>query len=158
MPEPNLANQGVLPMWLVIPVTLALMVIVASAIVSAAKATNPSSRRRIRLANGWVMLLTMPLAAAGFSLIDSSAQPRLFVKVWILTIGLICISIVLAILDMLNTARLARLAHRRLRRSFRHSLVTGEPIASEDEPSPNLRLVTGQGEPTGDLPSGARDD
>jgi hypothetical protein len=116
---PTLAISGVLPAWIVIPVTIALMLLVAGAITVAAKSTTPASRRRVRLANGWVMLLTMPMAAAGFTLIDSALQPRLFVKVWILVIGLICISVVLAILDILNTARLARISRARLRRSRR---------------------------------------
>lgn len=115
----TLAISGSLPAWIVIPVTIALMLIVAGAITIAARTTTPASRRRVRLANGWVMLLTMPLAAAGFTLIDSALQPRLFVKVWILVIGLISISVVLAILDILNTARLARISSARLRRSMR---------------------------------------
>lgn len=125
----TLANSSVLSPWFVIPLAIIVMLIVAGAITSAAKHTTPASRRRIRIANGWVMLLITPLAASGFGLIDSSTQPRLFVKVWILVIGLLCISVALAILDMVNTARLARLADRRLRLSVRTSasLVTTNP-------------------------------
>lgn len=140
--QTTIANSGVLPAWLVLPITALLMLIIAGAITSAAKHTTPASRRRIRLANGWVMLLTTPLAATGFSLIDSSAQPRLFVKVWVLVIGLIFISIVLAILDMLNTARLVRLSHQRLRGAIRHPPAPAStPGPHEaDTTSPPLRL------------------
>jgi len=130
---PSLASAGVLPLWLVLPATVVVMLTVAAAIQAAAKHTVPASRRRIRLANGWVMLLTTPLAAAGFGLIDSAVQPRLFVKVWILVIGMILISVVLAVLDMLNTARLARKAHHRLRVSIRQLSAPIEHNDAQDE-------------------------
>ena len=128
----TLANSSVLPAWFVIPLAAVVMLIVAAAITSAAKHTTPASRRRIRIANGWVMLLITPLAAFGFGLIDSSAQPRLFVKVWILVIGLLCITVALAILDMINTARIAKISNQRLLLSVRHSdsLPTTETPAS----------------------------
>lgn len=126
---PSLVASGVLPLWMVLPVTIALMIIVAAAIATASTRTSPASRRRIRLANGWVMLLTMPLAATGFTMIDSSVQPRLFVQLWILVIGLILISVMLAVLDILNTARLARLEHARLR-----AMIRGSGIRTQSSP------------------------
>jgi hypothetical protein len=131
----NLASSTVLSPWIVIPMAVITMLIVAAAITSTARHTTPASRRRIRLANGWVMLLIVPLAASGFGLIDSSTQPRLFVKSWILVIGLLCISVALAVLDMINTARLARLASRRLRLSI-HTPAT--PTSTNAD---SLRLV-----------------
>lgn len=145
--QTNLANSSVLPAWFVIPLAAIVMLVVAAAIASASRHTTPASRRRIRLANGWIMLLTTPLAATGFALIDSSTNPRLFVKIWILVIGLLSISIVLAVLDMLNTARLARLASQRLRLSVR---LSSSSIAHNPEP---LRLAPDQ-----DHPDGGRDD
>ena len=141
---PNLGSaQGILPAWLVIPPAVVTMLIVAAAI-TAAKHTTPDSRRRIRVANGWVMLLTIPLTAAGFSLIDSNTQPRLFVKVWILVIGLISISIMLALFDMLNTARLLRLNRRRLRHSIRtatEALIAHSADDTETTDRASLRLA-----------------
>ena len=143
---PTLANPGVLPLWFVLPATVVVMLTVAAAIQVAAKHTVPASRRRVRLANGWVMLLTTPLAAAGFGLIDSATQPRLFVKVWILVIGLISISVILAFMDMLNTARLARVSHQRLRASMRTLSAPIEHDAhrqprTDDEPASDLRIA-----------------
>lgn len=150
----TLAISGVLPAWLVIPSAVVVMLTVAAAITVTAKHTTPASRRRVRLANGWVMLLLTPLAATGFSLIDSAQHPRLFVQIWILVIGLIAISVVLAILDILNTARLARLAHRRLRTSINLTAETARAIAeaNADEPTA-LRLADEH-----QAPDGARHD
>jgi len=146
----TIAISGVLPAWLVIPSAVLVMLTVAAAITVTAKHTTPASRRRVRLANGWVMLLLIPLAATGFSLIDSAQQPRLFVQIWILVIGLISISVVLAIMDVLNTARLARLAHQRLRTSMRLTADTAQSIAESKSNEPiALRLADENETPDG---------
>ena len=83
------------------------------------------------------MLLTIPLTAVGFSLIDSNTQPRLFVKIWILVIGLVSISIALALFDMLNTARLVRLNRRRLRHSIRTATEALNAHSDDDNETPD---------------------
>ena len=151
----TLANSGsysgMLPAWFVLPATAVVMLIVAAAITAAAKYTTPGSRRRIRIANGWVMLLTTPLAATGFTLIDSNTQPRLFFQIWILTIGLISISVTLAILDMVNTARLARLSHQQRRLSIRLTTTSADIHGAniEQEPAP-LRFARDEQHTEGD--------
>jgi len=90
------------------------MLLVASH-VSATERIEPLSRRRIRLANGWVMLVTIPLIAAGFSLIAPYTQSRAFAMVWLAVIGLLCISVMLAMIDIVNTIRLGWRAQSELR-------------------------------------------
>jgi len=136
-----LANSGILPAWFVVPAASIVMIVLAGSITATRRHVTPASRRRIRIANGWVMLLTTPLTAAGFSLIDSQTQPRLFVQVWVLVIGLLAIVIGLALLDMLNTARLARRTRRRLQLSMRLSAAVASSACDSSGDKPDLQLT-----------------
>ena len=73
----------------------------------------PASRRRIRVCNGWIMLLTIPLIAAGVSLVSAPQSPRLFTLTWAAVVLLLVLSIALAAADALNTIRIARNDRRR---------------------------------------------
>ncbi len=107
----------VLSPWLVIPVVGVLMLMVAGHIGVLVESQAPASRRRIRIANGWVMLMELPMLGAGFGFVDSNTSPRLFALVWVAAIALLGISIGLAILDVANTLRLNLRTRRRLRRT-----------------------------------------
>lgn len=97
--------------WIALPAALATMALLSLHMTALSRSDTPASRKRIRIANGWVMLLGIPLLAAGVSVISSDSQPRAFVLVWLATLGLLVISVLLAILDAANTLRLG-LEHR----------------------------------------------
>lgn len=99
--------------WAVFAIAAAALVVVVVHVESVRRSDMPASRRRIRLANGWLMLFTVPVIAAGF-IAASPASPRLFVMVWMVAIGLVGLILMLACLDMLNTYRLARQQRREL--------------------------------------------
>lgn len=101
----------ILPVWLVLPVAGIMMLAVAAHIGVAEKRTEPASRRRIRIANGWVMLLAIPLLAIGFGVVSAASQ-RVFVMVWLAAFVLVALSVCLALLDMLNTLRIVRRTRR----------------------------------------------
>ena len=101
-----------------VPLALAAMLIVSAHVTITQASDAPSSRKRIRIVNGWVMLLALPLIAAGVSIVPSQSQPRLFLIVWICVILLLTLSIFLAILDATNTMRLAKIARQRQRIEF----------------------------------------
>lgn len=107
-----------LPPVVVIPVTIALMGVVVAYQYSVARGAAPGSRKRIRLANGWVMLVNLPTVAAGFSLINHAAHPRLFLGVWALAGGLLLISVFLALVDVVNTYRIGQASREALRREL----------------------------------------
>lgn len=109
-----MTDGGIVSAWITLPIGAALMAIIAwhSAWIDASD--EPVSRKRIRIMNGWVMLVGIPLLAAGFSLIDPDAKPRLFAMVWLGASALLLISVALAIADAVNTIRLAAAARRRL--------------------------------------------
>lgn len=92
--------------WAAIPLAVGAMALVSLHMTALQRGDAPASRKRIRLANGWVMLLGIPLLAAGIGVVDSASQPRAFVLVWLATLGLLVISVLLAVIDAANTARL----------------------------------------------------
>lgn len=107
-------SNTVLHPWLVLPVAGLMMLVVAAHIGATQERTEPRSRRRIRVANGWVMLLLLPLLGAGFGVINHQTHPRLFALVWLGAIGLLLLCILLAVADVVNTMRIARAARERL--------------------------------------------
>ena len=110
---------AILPAWGVLPIAALLMLIVAAHMEATRIATRPESRRRIRLANGWVMLVTIPLLASGFSLLDPEVERRAFVLVWLGVVWLLVLSLLLAVIDVANTIRIARRERRELTDRFR---------------------------------------
>jgi len=72
-----------------------------------------ATRRRLRVCNGWIMLIILPLLGAGVSLVSASRQPRLFALTWLTIILLLIVSILIALADTLNTIRRTRADRRR---------------------------------------------
>lgn len=122
------SNVPLLPAWVVLPVAVVVLLVVAVHLLVISNAPMPESRRRIRLASGWVMLLLVPFGAAAFGVVTPS-DPRTFVLVWLLVIFMLVMLIVLATLDVFNTGRL----YRREKRSIEESI--GLNTDAEDEPS-----------------------
>lgn len=109
---------AILPAWGVLPIAALLMLVVAAHMEATRAATRPESRRRIRLANGWVMLVTIPMLASGFSLLDPDVERRAFVLVWVGVVWLLVVSLLLAVIDVANTIRIARRDRRELTGRF----------------------------------------
>jgi hypothetical protein len=124
------AANPMLPTWLVlIGATLAGLAITAH-LSTLRRAPMPSSRRRIRTANGVVLLGLTALLAYALGFVEtlpagggSIGHIRSFVIGWMAIMGLVPIVLGLAILDVLNTVRLRRAALRRLRRELRGELL-----------------------------------
>jgi len=94
--------------WIILPLTLASMLIVSAHVTLTQASDAPASRKRLRVANGWIMLITLPLLAAGVSLIAPERDPRLFVLTWTVVVLLVTVSVVIAAADVANTLRLVR--------------------------------------------------
>lgn len=99
-------NVAISP-WVALPLTAAAMAMVGWHASGLASADMPLSRRRIRTANSWVMMLGIPLLAAGASVIDPQRAPRAFVLVWVAVGLLLLLCVGLAVADALNTWRLS---------------------------------------------------
>lgn len=117
-----------IPAWICVPAGVLMMLCLALHARATARGSHPASRKRIRLANAAIMLVNTPLLTAGFSIISASATPRAWLLVWLAAMALLAFSVALALLDMLNTLRLARRAARELTRS----LVNAPPIVQRE--------------------------
>ncbi|MBN8645427.1 MAG: hypothetical protein J0L61_09345 [Planctomycetes bacterium] len=128
---PNLLATLV-PLWAAAPVAAVLMLAVATHAVSIGSSDHPASRKRIRQANGALILLVIPLITAGVSVLDPTANPREWTLVWLAVFALLGIIVTLAVTDVLNTLRLARTA----RRAMHRRLASPTP-ASSAAPEPH---------------------
>ena len=111
----GVSGGTILSPWLVLPVAAVMMLVVAAHIGVTEQRTTPPSRRRIRIANGWVMLLAIPLLAIGFGVV-ATGNHRVFAMVWMAAIALVSFSVMLAFADMVNTLRIVRAERRRCAR------------------------------------------
>jgi hypothetical protein len=119
-----------MPAWLVLPAMLLLMLAVAWHGRALGRSDHPSSRKRIRLVNAALMLVLLPLMAAGLSLLSSERHPREWALVWLAVMGLVTLSVCLAIVDAFNTLRLLRAARRELRLSLAAPIRVKKPGAA----------------------------
>ncbi len=127
-------NSGVLPAWIILPITLGMMLLVSSHMSRIQRSEEPSSRKRIRVANGWIVLFALGFTAAGFSLISPSLNPRLFFIVWAISLVLITTTVMLAMADVLNTLRLIRRVGVRMRQeAARTSVELGRALEDARE-------------------------
>ena len=113
-------NSGpILPVWFTVPIAGATILILAAHVLYLlhARGIDPR-RRRIRIANGLLMLLATPLIAYGFSIATPSASAGGFVLVWTAIPVLLLMVILLGLLDALHTVALHRREHKHLRRRF----------------------------------------
>lgn len=150
--------RTMLPDWVTLSCTGTAIVVILLHMRSLEMEPMPASRRRIRLANGMVLLALAALMGYALGVVGmlpdgggSAAHIRAFVLVWMAIIGLLPILLGLACLDVLNTIRLNRLAARSLRRRMR------EGLASDVEIRIRARLGTLAGSGTGET-GGAGDD
>lgn len=96
------------PGWITLPVAAIAMVAVAAHLLILERRRSNHVRRRIRLVNGWVTLISIPLIAAGVSYINPEVRPRMFVIVWLMVIVMVSMSLLLAAVDIVNTLVAAR--------------------------------------------------
>ncbi|MEQ9096674.1 MAG: hypothetical protein RIE32_10465 [Phycisphaerales bacterium] len=127
--------SGLAPIWISGPLAMVTLVIVAAHLLAMRGADMPESRRRIRTANGWLILITAPVLAIAFSVV-SPANPRRFALVWAVAILLLGLVILMAFVDMANNLRLARHQRRQLGRSMGHSLRQHLAAQRKDDDGP----------------------
>jgi hypothetical protein len=104
--------------------------VIGSHLLSLPGAPMPSSRRRIRMANGLLLLVLTALMVYALGFVGmlpegggSIGHIRAFVIVWLAILGLLPIVLGLAAMDMLNTWRLQREADRLKRRRARGEML-----------------------------------
>lgn len=94
------------PTWLVMPLALVVMLLLIVHVRLLRREAMPASRKRIRMANGVLMMVGTPLIAYAMGVV-TPAQARLFPFAWVAVAGVVVVVLFLAVMDMLNTWRLA---------------------------------------------------
>jgi len=101
--------------WAVIPLAVLAMLFLAGHIMNLQRDKEmPDSRRRIRLANAWLMMFMSPIAAMAFSIV-TPGQSREFVVLMTLVVGMLGLIVSLACADAINNLRIHRHAVRELK-------------------------------------------
>lgn len=126
----GLGVNAIAPIWVSGPLAMLTLLVVAAHLMAMRGAAMPESRRRIRTANGWLILITAPMLAIAFSVV-SPQQPRQFALAWAVAMLLLTMVIIMAVVDMVNNMRLARLNRQKLRRSLGHHLRSS--LAKDDD-------------------------
>ena len=112
------------PTWFVLPLALIALVLQAGYLIAIRELgpdRMPPSRRRIRVATGWLSMFAIPLSAYGFGIARPS-EAGTFTVVWMLVIGLISAIVMLAVLDAINTIRIHRRDGEKVHRELRENL------------------------------------
>lgn len=81
--------------------------IISAHLISMIQMPMPASRRRIRMANSLLMMLSLPILAYAIAWVPP-AEGRPFVICWIMLAALVVMIMILAWLDVANNVRLAR--------------------------------------------------
>jgi hypothetical protein len=124
-------QTSILQVWFVAPMAAVTMLVLATHLTLLRKAPMPESRRRIRIANGVLMLFATPLIAYVFG-VATPATPSAFVVAWTSVAVMLLMMLMLAMLDMLNTARLHRAELRRIRQeALQQGALTGLSDAAQ---------------------------
>ncbi len=113
-----IASGPLLSPWFAFPLAAFTMLVIAAHATALSNTQMPESRRTIRKINGMLMLIAVPLIAYAFSGVGSE-RPREYVLVWTASAALLAIIVFIALVDILNTARLHRAESRELRARIR---------------------------------------
>jgi hypothetical protein len=142
-----------LPLWLLIPPAVVMLLVLAGYVQALYDADVDPTRRRIRSAGAVVMMALQPLLVYLFG-IASAQQPRPFVFAWALVTSLLGLLVILALLDMLHSARLSARRRTLMREELR--VLQREIAGLRNAPGvPPLRLVSPEERREGEGSSGA---
>lgn len=115
-----------LPAWVVLPIGCSALVVTAAHVLALQVSDAPARRKRIRTANGLLMMIITALLCWALGVAPVVSNPattpgdtRTFLLVWSAIITLVALMVVLAAMDVAFTARLALSERGRLRRELR---------------------------------------
>jgi hypothetical protein len=135
---PITTNTPLLPPWIGLPVAAVVLIVIAAHLLALQNSAAPPSRKRIRTANGLLMMLVTTLLAYAFSIVTPT-QPSLFVLAWLAIIGLLTIVIGVALIDVLNTYKLHREHRRDIRREAARPIGSAAQSPTDSTPADERR-------------------
>ncbi len=101
----QVSGQPLGPRWVVLPMAAVTLVVLAAHVTAIRAAPMPESRRRIRTANGVVMMVLVTVLAYAVG-VATPSSPGGFALGWMAAVGLLFVVVLLSLMDMLNTFRL----------------------------------------------------
>jgi len=130
--------ESMLPAWLVIPLAMLTMLLIAAHVLSVQVSPLDTIRKRLRIANGLIMMLVTAMLAYALGIAPTFSTPRAdpdrargFLLVWLAIIGFLGISVAMAICDALATARDALRQRRILRQEMRDHMAAAPRPAGD---------------------------
>lgn len=138
-PLAALAANPPLPAIAVVPLALLAMIFIAGHVMAMNDPTSgvPTSRKRIRSANGVMLMWLVALVTYAISILNPEHTSR-FVLTWLTIITVVGLVLILALLDVLNTIRL----HSAARRIIREELKQGITAALGDHQNSKIKPAT----------------
>ena len=107
-----------IPQWLALTAgAISLLAVAAHLLSLIHDAGIDPRRRRIRMTNAVLIMLTIPFVAYGFG-VATPSRGRTYVLVWAVTAGLLLMVILVALIDMLHSWQLHRAQLRDARRQI----------------------------------------
>lgn len=147
---PGLPTHPLAPAWLVLPMAVATLLVLAAHVHAMHAATGiPRSRRRVRSINAGLMLVTVPVLAYAFG-IATPARTQAFALAWSASALLLALIVLVALADVINTWRIhaeerrllsaqmrgLRAAAARQVEQRRKGGPSSDPPSHSDDPSP----------------------
>lgn len=126
-----LSPTPLISVWVAVPLGGVMLLLLAGHVTSLRHAEMPESRRRIRQANGMVMMFTVPCLTYALAVV-APAQTQKFVLAWSIAAMLITSMLALAIVDVFNTLRLHRAARAELKDELRAARAEAERLRSNN--------------------------
>ncbi len=158
LPLPTLAATMASP-WIVLPLAGLTTLLIGSHVMSVQVSDMHAVRKRLRIANGLIMMFvaaTLAYALGAVTLVTDPklhpAQARAFIIVWVVIVALLSIVVALAIIDALGTAGWGLRTHQAMHRDFRAKLIANSPPKSAQSARSNKPTSTpgsGQDAPRG---------
>jgi hypothetical protein len=114
----------ILPAWIVLPLAAITLLVIAVHVLLVSVSSLALVHKRLRIANGVIMMFVASLLAYALGVAQTvgdprsnPAQARAFVLVWLAIVGLLGIVVAIALFDALGSLRTGYRLHRSLRRS-----------------------------------------
>ena len=119
-PSPPTSTSPLAPAWLVLPMAVVTLLVLAAHMHAMHAPTTPvpRARRTIRSINAGLMLVTVPVLAYAFG-IATPAKAHAFALAWSGAIVMLCLVILVALADVFNTWRMHASERAQLRDQIR---------------------------------------
>ncbi|MEM1422605.1 MAG: hypothetical protein AAGH64_01240 [Planctomycetota bacterium] len=98
-----------------LPIAICTLLMLAGHVIALSASDQPESRKRIRMANGVLAMITGCAMYAGACVFTPDRSPREWALAWMMVMLMVTLHVLLAMVDAINTAVLRRRAIRQIK-------------------------------------------